>query len=122
MPRGVSNRLRWTDEDIETAKRLWRGGMTALQVSEEMDFRYSRNAILGKMTRLGFSRNGKKIIPKPKRVPVPKPLPIPLEEREAYCVDRVWSLPEDDRRASFYRRAKAGAKAAISEINRMEMK
>jgi len=113
---------RWTDEDVEEASRLWKSGLTGQQVSREMDGKYSRNAILGKMTRIGLSRTGKKIIPKPKVIKPPKPEPIPITDRNDYCVDRVWALPEDDRRISFYRRAKAGAKAARLELNNMEMK
>jgi GcrA cell cycle regulator len=46
-------RVSWTDERIETLKKMWDSGMTATQIAEELGG-VSRNAVIGKAHRLGL--------------------------------------------------------------------
>jgi len=43
----------WTDERIETLKKMWDSGLTATQIAEELGG-VSRNAVIGKAHRLGL--------------------------------------------------------------------
>ncbi|QIG79108.1 GcrA family cell cycle regulator [Stakelama tenebrarum] len=45
--------MSWTDERIETLKKMWDSGMTATQIAEELGG-VSRNAVIGKAHRLGL--------------------------------------------------------------------
>lgn len=45
----------WTDENIATLKRLWVGGHTCTQIAKRMGGGLTRNAIIGKVRRLGLS-------------------------------------------------------------------
>jgi GcrA cell cycle regulator len=45
--------MSWTDERIDTLRRMWEGGSTASQIAEELGG-VSRNAVIGKAHRLGL--------------------------------------------------------------------
>lgn len=45
--------MSWTDERIDTLKKMWEGGSTASQIAEELGG-VSRNAVIGKAHRLGL--------------------------------------------------------------------
>ena len=46
--------MSWTDERIATLKKMWEGGSTASQIAEELGG-VSRNAVIGKVHRLGLN-------------------------------------------------------------------
>jgi len=45
----------WTDDRIEKLKQLWADGFTCSQIAAKLDYSFSRNAVIGKVTRLGLS-------------------------------------------------------------------
>ncbi|MFC3582074.1 GcrA family cell cycle regulator [Sphingomonas hylomeconis] len=45
--------MSWTDERIDTLRKMWEGGSTASQIAEELTG-VSRNAVIGKAHRLGL--------------------------------------------------------------------
>lgn len=45
----------WSDEDIETMKREWGNGSSARQIADMLSVYRSRNAVIGKIHRLGLS-------------------------------------------------------------------
>lgn len=45
--------MSWTDERIDTLRKLWENGLTASQIAEELGG-VSRNAVIGKAHRLGL--------------------------------------------------------------------
>jgi len=45
--------MSWTDERIATLKKMWEGGSTASQIAEELGG-VTRNAVIGKVHRLGL--------------------------------------------------------------------
>ena len=50
--------MSWTDERVETLKRMWNEGQSASQIAKELGG-VTRNAVIGKVHRLGLSnRNG----------------------------------------------------------------
>lgn len=48
--------MSWTDERIELLKALWADGLSATQIAGELGGRLTRNAIIGKIHRLGLQR------------------------------------------------------------------
>jgi GcrA cell cycle regulator len=49
-----SNDMAWTDDRVETLKRMWGEGATASQIAKELGG-VTRNAVIGKVHRLGLS-------------------------------------------------------------------
>ena len=50
--------MNWTDERVETLKRLWGDGLSASQIAAELGG-ITRNAVIGKVHRLGLSGRAK---------------------------------------------------------------
>lgn len=50
--------MSWTDERVETLKKLWNDGFSASQIAAEIGG-VTRNAVIGKVHRLGLSGRGK---------------------------------------------------------------
>jgi GcrA cell cycle regulator len=50
--------MTWTDERVETLKRLWIDGLSASQIAAELGG-ITRNAVIGKVHRLGLSGRAK---------------------------------------------------------------
>lgn len=49
--------MTWTDERVETLKRMWIEGQSASQIAKELGG-VTRNAVIGKVHRLGLSNRG----------------------------------------------------------------
>ena len=84
--------MSWTDERVETLKKMWSDGQSASQIAKELGG-VTRNAVIGKVHRLGLSNrvggSGKDeeeeapVVAAPRVEPV-KPEPIrPTEQRVA---------------------------------------
>lgn len=92
--------MSWTDERVETLKRMWAEGQSASQIAKELGG-VTRNAVIGKVHRLGLSnRAGEgasmadeaeaapaaakpEQAAKPVEPATPKPAPKPAAERPA---------------------------------------
>lgn len=88
--------MSWTDERIETLKKMWDSGLTATQIAEELGG-VSRNAVIGKAHRLGLPSRPSPVksneakaaaasaapapAAEPKPTPAPKPAPAPAAPR-----------------------------------------
>jgi GcrA cell cycle regulator len=57
----------WSDERVELLKKLWNDGLSASQIAAQMGG-VTRNAVIGKVHRLGLSGRGKA-----KASPTPRP-------------------------------------------------
>jgi len=82
--------MSWTDERVETLKRMWAEGQSASQIAKELGG-VTRNAVIGKVHRLGLSNRAEdgsdvpasatpeaKPAPQPAAAaPEPKPAPEP---------------------------------------------
>jgi GcrA cell cycle regulator len=74
--------MSWTDERVETLKRMWAEGQSASQIAKELGG-VTRNAVIGKVHRLGLSNRGgpgvedveEAVAPAPEPAPVVKPAP-----------------------------------------------
>jgi len=72
----------WTDERVELLKKLWSEGLSASQIAAEIG-NVTRNAVIGKVHRLGLSGRGKAKAatpaPRPRKVVTRAPsAPAPL--------------------------------------------
>src|ERR1700760_961415 len=65
----------WTDERVELLKKLWQEGLSASQIAKQLGG-VTRNAVIGKVHRLGLS--GPAAPPPPSRSPFKAPRP-PLQ-------------------------------------------
>ncbi|MBV7377792.1 GcrA family cell cycle regulator [Maritimibacter dapengensis] len=69
--------MSWTDERVETLKKMWGEGQSASQIAKELGG-VTRNAVIGKVHRLGLSNRAgggtttAKAAPKEKAKPAPK--------------------------------------------------
>ncbi|WP_294056774.1 GcrA family cell cycle regulator [Sphingomonas sp.] len=67
--------MSWTEERIDTLKRMWDSGMTATQIAEELGG-VSRNAVIGKAHRLGLPARPSPVKPnEAKAESTPRPAP-----------------------------------------------
>ncbi|WP_347140023.1 GcrA family cell cycle regulator [Paracoccus sp. SSK6] len=62
--------MSWTDERVETLKRMWAEGQSASAIAKELGG-VTRNAVIGKVHRLGLSNRSDE----PEPVPAPAPEP-----------------------------------------------
>ena len=68
--------MSWTDERIDTLKKMWDSGLTATQIAEELGG-VSRNAVIGKAHRLGLPARPSPVKPnEPKVAAEPRPAPV----------------------------------------------
>jgi len=47
--------MSWTDERVELLRKLWMDGLSASQIAAELANGITRNAVIGKVHRLGLS-------------------------------------------------------------------
>ncbi len=69
--------MSWTDERVETLKRMWAEGQSASQIAKELGG-VTRNAVIGKVHRLGLSNRDEEepeVEPAPEAAPPPKASP-----------------------------------------------
>ena len=81
--------MAWTDERIDTLKKMWEDGQTASQIAEALG-QVSRNAVIGKAHRLGLQSRPSPVKPNEVTAEVvakpvveaapPKPAPAPAPE------------------------------------------
>ena len=72
--------MNWTDERVEKLKRLWAEGLSASQIAAQLGG-VSRNAVIGKVHRLGLSGRAKSPAPaaaRPRKEEVPRVAPAPV--------------------------------------------
>ena len=83
----------WTDERVELLKKLWTDGLSASQIAAELG-NVTRNAVIGKVHRLGLSGRAKDAKPAarpqrpvPARPPARPALRLPSRRR---CTTATW--------------------------------
>lgn len=60
--------MSWTDERVELLSKLWLDGRSASQIAAELGAGITRNAVIGKVHRLGLAGRPKPAAPMPTRV------------------------------------------------------
>ena len=66
--------MSWTDDRVETLKRMWSEGQSASAIAKELGG-VTRNAVIGKVHRLGLSNRTEE---PEAAAPAPAPAPEPL--------------------------------------------
>jgi GcrA cell cycle regulator len=90
--------MSWTDERVELLKTMWSEGKSASQIAKELGG-VTRNAVIGKVHRLGLSNRAapakttKEKQPAPKEAVKPKAAQIPEAESEPKPVEKPVNLP-----------------------------
>lgn len=71
--------MAWTEERVDLLKKLWTEGLSASQIARTMGD-VTRNAVIGKVHRLGLSGRASSRPQRPRHVTMPKPLskPVPI--------------------------------------------
>lgn len=98
--------MSWTDERVETLKKMWTDGQSASQIAKELGG-VTRNAVIGKVHRLGLSNRttatpDKAPEPVVAAAPAPAPEPVPIPEPEPEIEEpstQSASPPASNRRA-----------------------
>ena len=122
----ANDKMPWTDDRVEQLKRMWSEGLTASQIAARIGQGVTRNAVIGKVHRLGLSGRVAKVRPpqpkaprkiyepnlagrssgrtvsgatalKPHFRPQPKPMPLPEPEPEPI---RLVEVPSGEQRCS----------------------
>ncbi len=65
--------MSWTDERVESLKKLWLDGLSASQIAKHLGGGLTRNAVIGKVHRLGLSGRASPSQPRPAFKPVRPP-------------------------------------------------
>jgi GcrA cell cycle regulator len=66
--------MNWTEERVELLKKLWADGLSASQIAAELGGGVTRNAVIGKVHRLGLSGRVKAVAsaaPRPRKPRAP---------------------------------------------------
>ena len=90
--------MSWTDERVETLKKMWAEGQSASQIAKELGG-VTRNAVIGKVHRLGLSNRvgpgGEEGVEEELAAPVAPPVAPPEPVRPAHVVEepRVAAAP-----------------------------
>ncbi len=86
----------WTDNDVETLKRLWREKNSASVIAAALsnsERKYTRNAVIGKINRLGLQGQGQlapKLMKSNKRKPgAQEPAPTPTSVSAANAAQEI---------------------------------
>ena len=91
--------MAWTDDRVETLKRMWGEGASASQIAKELGG-VTRNAVIGKVHRLGLSNRGSEEAKPDAAAPAPQPpeqtAPEPEPEPAATSAAPEVEEEEDD--------------------------
>jgi GcrA cell cycle regulator len=90
--------MSWTDERVETLKKMWAEGQSASQIAKELGS-VTRNAVIGKVHRLGLSnRAGGSVTGSGATTPSTPPAaaPSPAPTRPAPAAERTARAPVAD--------------------------
>lgn len=81
--------MSWTDDRVETLKRMWGEGQSASQIAKELGG-VTRNAVIGKVHRLGLSNRveGEEAAAAAPVPPAPEPAPAAAAGAAAPATDR----------------------------------
>ena len=84
--------MAWTDEIVEQLKQHWTDGKSASQIAGLLGNGLTRNAIIGKVHRLGLAGRAKTPganVPRPRRLPPPPAHRMPAPQRLASAAPRM---------------------------------
>ncbi len=86
--------MSWTDERVETLKKMWGEGQSASQIAKELGG-VTRNAVIGKVHRLGLSNRAGGAPPSQRPRKSPPPRPKAAEKAEAKTAAEAAAEPAE---------------------------
>jgi GcrA cell cycle regulator len=89
--------MNWTDERVELLKKLWADGLSASQIAAELGG-ITRNAVIGKVHRLGLSGRAKSVssaAPRPRKPRAPSH-PASMFRTHGATALKPMSMPDFD--------------------------
>ena len=86
--------MSWTDERVEVLSRLWLEGRSASQIAAELGHSITRNAVIGKVHRLGLAGRAKAVAPQGQRLKVKVASVADVEAPVDVVPDAAPKLPE----------------------------
>ena len=88
----------WTDERVDSLKKLWLDGLSASQIAKQLGEGVTRNAVIGKVHRLGLSGRAAPSQPqrpfKPARPARPVVVAAPVRRIEPTSASAPLAVPE----------------------------
>src|SRR3982751_520689 len=87
--------MSWTDERLDTLRKMWEAGQTASQIAEELGG-VSRNAVIGKAHRLGLQSRPSPVKPNEPAAPKAKAKPVAAQPEEARPAPAPKAAPQSD--------------------------
>ncbi|UPT99329.1 GcrA family cell cycle regulator [Bradyrhizobium barranii subsp. apii] len=105
--------LTWSDDRVEQLKKLWEAGLSASRIAAELGSDISRNAVIGKIHRLGLSGRTKGHETKARRSRTPRPS-SPAPSRRVLALRQAIDAATDDTHAANLEAAAEFDPAAIS--------
>jgi len=67
--------MSWTDERVEQLRKLWADGFSCAEIAAELGGGLTRNAVIGKIDRMGLSEGPREKKPRAARIPKAPPAP-----------------------------------------------
>lgn len=80
--------INWSDDRTDQLKKLWNDGLSASQIAAELGH-ITRNAVIGKVRRLGLTGR----LPGVSRAAAPRPRPAPAHARRATQIRKLVDRP-----------------------------
>ena len=105
--------MSWTDERVETLKRMWSEGQSASQIAKELGG-VTRNAVIGKVHRLGLS-NRVGAAPVPETKPKAAAAPAAPSRSEAPAAEAPKGAPRAEAKPAAARSAEPTAPQAAPQ-------
>jgi GcrA cell cycle regulator len=108
----------WTDERVATLKKLWLDGLSASQIAKQLGG-VTRNAVIGKVHRLGLSgraapsQPARPVFKAPRPARVAAPAPVPVARREPQPAPAAAAQPQETR-AVVYREESPGSATVLT--------
>lgn len=81
--------MSWTDERINTLKKMWKEGKSAAEIAKTLGKGVTRNAVIGKAHRMGLSGR-----PSPIKKPVPVKKEVKVKEKAPVAVAAPKASPK----------------------------
>src|ERR1700759_5331436 len=86
----------WSDDRVSTLSKLWTDGLSAAQIAKQLGG-VSRNAVIGKVHRLGISGRATTSAPRPRLARKDRPACVPKAATAPRAAHNVTSPPPPTR-------------------------
>jgi len=79
----INDKPSWTEERVELLKKYWNEGLSASQIAGRLGYGVTRNAVIGKVHRLGLSG---RVTPQRAVGPRPRKTREPSHPGDRFCI------------------------------------